>query len=109
MIKRLILVQLSILQVWTILDKILISKDASWIKLNKMLSFFVLVIKFFVALGTTNIYHYNFTFNPIVNNVTLDIDTFKHGSFNFSYDLNIWNHMDIYNETSKIFKKKMIK
>lgn len=51
---------------------------------------------------TTFIYHYNYTYNPLANNVTLGIETFKVGSFNFSYHLNVWNVVDILSESGKL-------
>lgn len=61
----------------------------------------VLLIRISHVLGVTEIYLFNYTFNPKVNNVTVKIFTTQLNTFNFSYDLNVTNLMDVYNETSK--------
>lgn len=62
--------------------------------------FFLMVLQacFHFSYSRIYIYHYNYTFNPLLNNVSMEIETFKYGSLNFSYSLNVWNHVDVKSE-----------
>lgn len=68
----------------------------------KMLFWSLLLMIFPLAIDCrTYMYHYNSTFNPRLNNITLSFKTNTNETFNIAWDINVWNYFDMLNETSK--------
>lgn len=65
-------------------------------------SFLLLIFPFAVDCHTY-MYHYNSTFNPRLNNLTLSLKSDKNGTFDIAWDLNVWNYFDMLNETGKFY------
>lgn len=86
--------------VCSVLLKLRESKDLA---MNFLFFSMILQTTFHFSFSRLYIYHHNYTFNPLVNNVSMEIETFKTGSLNFSYSLNVWNHVEINSEIRKEF------
>jgi hypothetical protein len=58
--------------------------------------------------GRFYILHYNYTNNPLVNNSTFKMELQNGGSKNFSYELDVWNKVDVITENRKPLKSLQI-